>query len=203
MSRHGFSRAVFSALLILTGLVLAGCKSTTSAEDDWTLACHLVTFDAPEDLLTYCARQDGDELVINPDVLAAIKPDQPVEHLMVENQWFLARTGRAVAVLTYDNGPDYFQEGLARIKVHGQIGFVDKALNVVIEPAWDFAFPFQGGLAVVCTGCVEMQHGEHTLLEGGGWGYIDADGRILAEPNFTRDTLPAGDSIKPDRIRAQ
>ena len=40
----------------------------------------------------------------------------------------------------YDNGPDFFQDGLARHVENGKMGFHDEALKVVIPARYDFAF---------------------------------------------------------------
>ena len=48
----------------------------------------------------------------------------------------------------YDN-VDYFSEGLAKVKLNGQYGFVDQQGNVVIPLKYDMAGGFHGGLARV------------------------------------------------------
>jgi hypothetical protein len=48
-----------------------------------------------------------------------------------------------------DNGPDYFQEGLARFTVENKFGFFPKTGKVVIKPRFDFAAPFHEGLAAI------------------------------------------------------
>jgi hypothetical protein len=87
--------------------------------------------------------------------------------------------GLARKVLTFDNGPDYFQEGLARTEQKGKIGFIDKKLSIVVRPEYDFAFPFSNGVSVVCNGCTKKKAGEHTEVAGGRWGAIDTRGKII------------------------
>ncbi|MEE9524160.1 MAG: WG repeat-containing protein [Thermodesulfovibrionales bacterium] len=84
----------------------------------------------------------------------------------------------------YDNGPDYFSEGLARFSENGKFGFFDKTGNVVIKPAFDFAFPFREGLARVCNGCKLVKNGVHTTVEGGKWGYIDTRGKLVIQLGY-------------------
>ena len=82
----------------------------------------------------------------------------------------------------YDNGADYFKEGLARYINHeAKFGYMDKKLNVKIAPAYDFAFPFENGLAKVCISCKsEMPPGsEHSILKGGTWKVINKAGKVL------------------------
>ncbi|AUL13991.1 WG repeat-containing protein [Bordetella bronchiseptica] len=69
----------------------------------------------------------------------------------------------------YDNGPDYYEEGLARFVDHGRMGFHDEALNIVIPAEYDFVFPFQGGKARAGTDCRVQRHGEHGSVSCRRW----------------------------------
>ena len=79
----------------------------------------------------------------------------------------------------FDNGPDYFREGLARFEVDGKFGFFDRKGKVVIPPRFDFALPFQEGLSAVCMGCKKEKHEEHDFWAGGKYGYINRKGEIV------------------------
>jgi hypothetical protein len=55
-----------------------------------------------------------------------------VTAISVERQlYFVSRRGETAAALTFDNGPGYFVEGLARTVGNGKVGFVDASLEVV------------------------------------------------------------------------
>jgi hypothetical protein len=111
---------------------------------------------------------------------------------------YVERRGRTAWTLRVDNGPDEFVEGLARAVEGWKVGFVDLRLETVIEPRWDFAFPFDDGLAVVCDGCREQPSCptcEHSEIVGGEWGYIDRQGEIIVEPMFSREDLPEREVI--------
>jgi hypothetical protein len=79
----------------------------------------------------------------------------------------------------YDNGPDYYVEGLARYVDNGKIGFFDQSGKIVIKARWDFAYPFHNGKAAVCSGCSEFSKGEYHSIKGGKWGYIDTAGQLI------------------------
>ncbi|MGB6103550.1 MAG: WG repeat-containing protein [Pusillimonas sp.] len=64
----------------------------------------------------------------------------------------------------FDNGPDYFEEGLARFVENEKMGFHDEALNIIIPAQYGFAFPFEGGQAKVGTNCSTRKHGEHSSV---------------------------------------
>jgi hypothetical protein len=103
---------------------------------------------------------------------------------------YVNRAGRVAPVVLFDNGPDYFEEGLARTIREHKIGFVDRHLVEQITPRWDFAFPFHEGVAAVCQGCTAQKNGEHSVMSGGRWGYIDHQGRTVVPVKFDRDHLP-------------
>ena len=73
----------------------------------------------------------------------------------------------------FDNGPDYFSEGLARfVGSNGKIGFHDEALNIVIPAQFDFARPFEGGVAETGKNCRNIPDGEHMHVECPNWSRI-------------------------------
>ncbi|HLH93451.1 MAG TPA: WG repeat-containing protein [Xanthobacteraceae bacterium] len=104
---------------------------------------------------------------------------------------YVGRDGRMAPVITFDNGPDYFVEGLARTPLGGRIGYIDRSLRVVIPPRYDWGSPFEHGRAAVCNGCVPKREGEHVFMEGGLWGLIDRDGREIVPLKYrSAEELP-------------
>lgn len=79
----------------------------------------------------------------------------------------------------FDNGPDYFEQDLARFVDNGKIGFMDRRARIVIPAKFDFALPFSEDRAAVCSGCKEAAEGEHKIRRGGKWGFIDRTGRLV------------------------
>ncbi len=71
--------------------------------------------------------------------------------------------------LIYDNGPDYFEEGLARFVSKGKMGFHDQALTIQIPARYDFAFPFVHGTAKVGMDCEFIPVGEHRSVHCKQW----------------------------------
>ena len=97
----------------------------------------------------------------------------------VKSFYYVGRDGHMVPVVNYDNGPDAFVEERARTQVDRKIGYIDRKLRVVIPPRYDWGFPFERGRAVVCTGCAPKRDGEHEIVEGGMWGFVDRNGREI------------------------
>jgi hypothetical protein len=130
-----------------------------------------------------CGELSGpDDFRIAREHLARLSFRGGLAELHVDDRvYYVDRRGRAVRVHRFDNGADYFSEGLARTVARGKFGYVDRKLRVVIKPAFDFAFPFANGRAIVCLGCAVVAEGEHQSLQGGKWGMIDRSGvRIVA-----------------------
>lgn len=87
----------------------------------------------------------------------------------------------------FDNGADYFSEGLRRLVKNGKVGFADRNGKIVIEAEHDFAFPFNYGYAAFCDGCDwEKTNDEHRSIVGGKWGVMNVKGETvqpLAKPS--------------------
>jgi hypothetical protein len=88
------------------------------------------------------------------------------------------RQGRELfEVMWYDNGPDYFADGLIRIIKNGKIGYADDKGRMVIAPQFQCALPFANGRARVALTCKTVLEGEHSRWESDDWFYIDKEGR--------------------------
>ena len=101
----------------------------------------------------------------------------------VDNKFYYVRSdGKAMPIYIDEKGRiDKFKEGLVRTKINGKIGFFNKNLDMVIEPFYDFAFPFHNGVAEICVGCVEKIEDNSSLLDGGEWKRINRQGLIIEE----------------------
>ncbi|HDS0924433.1 TPA: WG repeat-containing protein [Stenotrophomonas maltophilia] len=98
--------------------------------------------------------------------------------------YYVSLQGRTQAVITWDNGPDYVEEGLLRGRVGERIAYFDAALAQAVPGTYDFGWPFSDGIAQVCNGCRRgTPDGDgHTPMEGGEWFHIDRQGRRVADP---------------------
>ena len=77
----------------------------------------------------------------------------------------------------FDNGPDYVSEGLFRIKRNGKIGYANEIGEVIIEPKFECAYPFENGKAKVAYDCETNKDDlEHSSWESSKWFYIDKNG---------------------------
>jgi len=77
-----------------------------------------------------CAVREGAELKISEDHLKRLHFDaDSLAQVLIDGQWFYVKPdGRKLPVVTYDNGADYFAEGLVRSSVGAQIAYFDLIL---------------------------------------------------------------------------
>ena len=87
--------------------------------------------------------------------------------------YYIDRQGKfIVRPMMYDNGPDYFVEGLSRFIQDGKTGFIDEAGQVVVPAVHDFAFPFKDGEAEVGQDCHTLREHEHSIVACKTWAMI-------------------------------
>lgn len=100
-----------------------------------------------------------------------------------EAYFYVNRKLKVRSTITFDNGADYFEQGLARTRQNNKIGFFDKSLKIVIPAAHTFVFPFENDRADACDGCITemIDGGEHSIMTGGTWGWIDRKGHYTPQ----------------------
>ena len=79
-------------------------------------------------------------------------------------------------IFLFDNGPDYFSEGLTRVKRSGKMGFANEKGEVVIPCIYDFAWPFENGYAKVTYEAEEVLDGDHVEIQSDSWFRVDKNG---------------------------
>lgn len=84
-------------------------------------------------------------------------------------------------VYNFENGPDYIEEGTFRIVKDDKIGYANEAGEIIIEPQYTCAFPFQDGKAKVALKCTETLEFEMTKWESDEWFFINQAGEIVTE----------------------
>ncbi len=132
--------------------------------------------------------RDAKGKVVIPARYEAAQPFLPegIAAVADKNGWaYIDAQGRVVIrPFLFDNGPDYFREGLARFVTGGEFGFFDRRGKVIIPARFSFALPFSEGLAAVCADCKEVPEGEHKAMRGGKWGYINRQGALVIPAQF-------------------
>jgi hypothetical protein len=175
--------------IVVLGALLALSSMPVIAKDQDSVAPVLFDCWEPERTFKQCAATGPDGRPrLKRSYLARLRYRDGLASVLLFNetdkqnaQWFYVRRGvMPVPVEKMDNGPDYFEDGLARARVGGKIGYIDRKLNLMIPAAYDGAYPFRDGVAVVCTACTIAGDGEHSWYVGGQWGRIDRTGRMVS-----------------------
>ncbi len=88
----------------------------------------------------------------------------------------------------FDNGPDYFEEGLARFVENGKMGFFNGRGEKIVPAGFDFVTPFKNSYAAGCLGCSPTPlDPERWKIDGGRWGMINKAGKVVVP--FSYDAL--------------
>ena len=129
-----------------------------------------------------CLRRAGDAYQL--EALAGSTLDSPERAGLFEVRsacgvFWVRQDGRAVPTQLYDNGADYFCNGLTRSLFDGKYGYVNARLEAVVKARYEFAYPFQGGHGTVCDGCTFSRDGEHTAVACARCGAVDVHGTLV------------------------
>ncbi|WP_246799433.1 WG repeat-containing protein [Bradyrhizobium sp. CCBAU 51753] len=161
---------------------------------------------------------------IEPPVINIFDPDErSIRIVLVNALWGLQRSDRSWLVKPQFNAVDALSGGLARVRVSGKIGFVDRSGRFVIDPVFDEAWAFkpglentpvrQGGHAGVIdrTGAWTFRIPASGLYravasdrnggtqfgwhfqQGRRWGLLDLEGRILLKAGFDQPVQRCSD----------
>jgi hypothetical protein len=186
------------ALVLLLSLALLACTKPTPADTPADIPAQ-PTQPAPViDTTGWVAFEDGDRYGYKD---AAGKVVLPPRYQMAQDftprglacvveadEWRCIdpRGNELLRPYIYDNGPDYFAEGLARFVEAGKLGFFDDSGARVIPARFEFVTPFAEERAAFCVGCKKecTSDGEHCGMTGGKWGLIDRTGAELLAPRF-------------------
>lgn len=177
---------IFSALL----LAVAFFASAAPEAPPYSCAYWNKKDDAVETLDTCAKKQDG-KLVFLPELFSKSAEvdgmywvglyDYAKEAGVPDVDYYVRSADNYLSVINFDNGPDWFVEGLVRSRQNGKIGYWDYSFQNRIAPQYDFAGQFKDGKALVCIGCTAQREGEHITLVGGEWYYINTDGKRVSD----------------------
>ncbi|MCW0396036.1 hypothetical protein NB696_002490 [Xanthomonas sacchari] len=180
--RRGRLHAAAALLALATTTVAVQAQAQAQPDD----ACRLGDPNTDRDVVPGCKLGADERLALTPQALRHLHFDRDgLALLSVGARFYYVRAdGRSLPVITWDNGPDGFTEGLTRGIFHGRIGFYDRRLREVIAPVHDFAWPFEHGVAEVCDGCSAgtPDADGHTPMQGGRWYSIDRHNREVPAP---------------------
>jgi len=182
-----------SGALLLLSLLIVGCHLHPQTSVTCAFAPKEFELIASGGITQFenCGGLTEDGIMLDPKLLRMLYFDAGgLGYVLTRGRaFYVLPSGQSRETVLYESGADFFVEGLARGISRGKIGFINHALEFEIAPAYDFAFPFDYGHAVVCNGCVAVWVGEHQALEGGVWGVIDRSGQVVIPLEHSRDGL--------------
>ena len=140
-----------------------------------------------------CAQYENGKLIIAPEHKEKIDfGSSGLAPFMTQGQYFyVKKNGSFLPVIFFDNGADYFQEGLARSLVNGKIAYYNQNFEPVIPPKYDWGWPFADGRALVCSGCSVQKPDKngHKPVVGGVWGYINKKGKEVVPVKYSQSEV--------------
>ena len=159
---------------------------------DFPLDCAYVTNTPTAELESHsrCAAVVGTTLRISSEHLAKMSyTTSGLAEAFIDGHFYYVKpNGELLQVVAFDNGADYFSEGLTRSLVRGKIAYFDSKFHRVIPPKYDWGWPFEAGRALVCIGCKPSKPDDEGdfSVDGGKWGFIDKSGKELVAVTLTR-----------------
>lgn len=153
--------------------------------EEFPLGCYYSPVDTEEGLTPFesCARRDGNTVRLSPEHFRRLAFDEDglATFSTGDGMFYVDRQRSILQVPIFDNGADYFEEGLVRGLVNGKLGYYDKHLRQVIAPKYDWGTPFENGVASVGVGCSrsESDGDGHYSMGCDQWGVVDRTGKEI------------------------
>ncbi|MEI8320428.1 MAG: WG repeat-containing protein [Alphaproteobacteria bacterium] len=210
MSLKSLSSIVLVSLLGLLALSIPGCQDSppeiivkrnfNPCEHHLFEDPNRISFTDPKTKLMGYKDKKG-HIVIRPQfIMASEFTEFGIAHVFFEStKWrpfTIDKTGKVLLEnFLFDNGADYYCNGLSRFVKNGKIGFIDRKANIVIPAQfeWVTGFVFNVPVAVVGKGCKYVDQGaEYPTLEGGKFGLINQQGGIIVPIEFDIEYMKNG-----------
>jgi hypothetical protein len=133
--------------------------------------------------------------------------DKTIRIVLWDNRWGLQRANRWLAKPQF-NAVDVLIDGLARVRVAGRIGFIDRSGRFVIDPVFDEAWAFTSGFASTP---VRQGRSAGAIDRTGAWMFrieadelrraisVSKDGEAQFGWHFRRYRVPAGEALLDSR----
>jgi len=170
--------------LILFSLVLLTLPSAAASAMD-TSCLYVSEKDGERMFFDDCGHVDESGPVLTPAHRENIRfgeDDLACVAFSKDDAFWVHRNGKAVRTLFYDAWCGEFEGDLAIGKIDGREVYIDKNLDVVLDPGFESLSHFRYDFAVVCNGPFQYEeHGEHTFRKGGKCGLIDKAGTLVVD----------------------
>lgn len=99
-----------------------------------------------------------------------------------EQRFWVRRDGTSIRVPKWGLDCATFHQDLAVAQLNGRQAYMDKSLQVVLDPGFELLDAFEEGYARACNGPFTYETtGEHTRVTGGACGMIDRNGNLVMD----------------------
>lgn len=161
-------------------------ETPTYAADDREKDLTLVPFLDPRTNL-YGYQTPAGQLIIRPQFSSAFEFSKygiADVYMASSKEWLkIDKSGKPIVTsYFFDNGPDYYVNGLSRFVKNNKIGFINRKGRPIIPAEYDWAgtFTYNFPITLVAKGCklVNLSTSEE-IMKGGKWGAIDRYGKLV------------------------
>ena len=175
--------------LFAVALVATGCYGPTMGTG--MFKCVTISEDQGPQRIEKCGEVVDGRLVVHPTIRKSLPYNEFGFAAMCLDRsgwaWLFEKDGRVLDAVDFDNGPDYFEDGLSRIIQEGKVGFINQQGQIVIPAVFQFATQFEGGYALVASDAELVTEGEYSTFKGGRWGVIDTTGKLVVPIEKSRE----------------
>lgn len=99
--------------------------------------------------------------------------------------FYITKKGVSRRVIMIDAYCDDFEDGFARGYENGKMVYIDKKLNTILKPDFEWLSPFYYEHGVVCNGPFEtINDSEHSWKTKGQCGLIDKKGKLVVDAKY-------------------
>jgi hypothetical protein len=121
-------------------------------------------------------------------------------YMEASREWLkIDKSGKSIVIsYFFDNGPDYYVNGLSRFVKNNQIGFINRQGHPVIPATYDWAgiFTYNYPITVVAKGCQKVKLDPYDEMRGGKWGAIDNHGKVIIPLVYDAITFTDTEQVK-------
>jgi hypothetical protein len=141
-----------------------------------------------------CIEKVNGEWVLVPGVRKKIRFSKTVklaELLSSCGPFYLKKDGTLRQSHFFDDGCDPFSEGRTRIVRDGKYGYMDRSLRIIVEPIYEYVYPFSCGYGQVCNDCTTTSYGEHYSTACDTCGLVNKKGTLVLPLGSSEEEMEA------------
>jgi len=110
----------------------------------------------------------------------------PILAVILNGEWiYIDKTGKTLLKpMIFENGPDYFINGISRYVENENYGYFNETGVKITQASYDFCYPFENGIGVVCNQCTKITDDEHYTMDCQICGAVNSEGLLQIPIEF-------------------